>query len=410
MKMITPGVVPVLAVAAGVTLAASGAAWAAGGAGTAGGARTGAPSASGPAPGTSASGPLVEAPSSEPGRFYAVAATSAGNAWAVGLQGGTGLIMRWSSRSGVYRWRVSSTQPTGFLFGVAATSVSSAWAVGGTDWFSPQTLAEHWNGTTWTQAATPTPGGSAYFEGVAATSRSNAWAVGLIGPGPGVQSPTTPLIEHWNGTTWTQQHVQEPAGGGSFSSVAAISATDAWAVGHIGQNNLGPWQTLIEHWNGRNWTIVPSPNPSSVSDGLAGVSASSARNVWAAGSASNGTTNSTLMEHWNGSKWAVVPSPTPTGDVYLIGVAVGSPTDAWAVGYTRPTTCSPLCGTAALHWNGKRWAVVPTVNPPGSGLSTLEGVVIISPSNAWAVGTAYDWSATVVEHWNGSNWVWHLPS
>jgi hypothetical protein len=403
MKMISARVMPVLAVAAGVTLAASGAAWAAGGAGT------GAPSASGPAPGISASRPPDPAGSSEPGRFYGVAATSAGNAWAVGLQGGNGLIMHWSSQSGTYRWRVSSAQPAGFYGSVAATSVSNAWAVGGTNWFTPQTLAEHWNGTTWTQVPTPTPSGSAYFEGVAATSTSNAWAVGLIGPGPADQAATTPLIEHWNGTTWTQQQVQEPAGGGSFSSVAAISATDAWAVGHIGENNLGPWMTLIEHWNGQKWTIVPSPNPSSVSDGLAGVAASSARNVWAAGSSSNGTVNATLMEHWNGSKWVVVPSPTPTGDVYLEGVAVGSPTDAWAVGYTRPTTCSPLCGTAALHWNGKRWAVVPSVNPPGSGLSTLEGVAIISPSNAWAVGTADDWSATVIEHWNGSEWVWHLP-
>ena len=76
---------------------------------------------------------------------------------------------------------------------------------------------------------------------------------------------------------------------------------------------------------------------------------------WAAGSSSNGTVNSTLMEHWNGSKWVVVPSPTPTGDIYVEGVAVSSATNAWAVSYTRPTTCDPLCGTATLHWNGSKW-------------------------------------------------------
>lgn len=38
--------------------------------------------------------------------------------------------------------------------------------------------------------------------------------------------------------------------------MASISATDAWAVG---EQNLD--QTLIEHWNGTAWQIVPSTNP-----------------------------------------------------------------------------------------------------------------------------------------------------
>ncbi len=391
--MIVRGIVPVLAVLAGVTLAASGAARAAGAPGTA------AHSQSPPAP-----SPLTRATSPEPGRFYGVAATSARNVWAVGLQGGNGLIMRWSGRSGVYRWRVSFTRAAGFFYGTAATSVSSAWAVGGTDWFTPMTLAEHWNGKTWARVPTPTPGGTAYFQALAAISPDNAWAVGVIGDGPAVDGSVDPLIEHWNGRSWSQADYPEPAQG-QFAAVAAISADDVWAVGHIGS---GPaTQTLIEHWNGRKWAIVPS-NTAGRLGVLCGVAATGPDNAWAVGFL-NGSKEKSLIEHWNGIRWAVVPSPTPTGDAQIKAVAAASPDDAWAVGYTRPTTCDPLCGTASLHWNGSRWAAVPSINPPGSGLSTLEGVVILSPRSAWAVGTAYDWSATVIEHWNGRRWIWRLP-
>ena len=264
--------------------------------------------------------------------------------------------MRWSgSRSGVYRWLVSSTQAVGFYYAVASTSVSNAWAVGGTNWFSPQTLAEHWNGRSWTQVATPTPDGTAYFEGIAATSRDNAWAVGVIGDGPAVDGSVDPLIEHWNGKSWSKADYPEPARG-FLAGVTAISADDVWAVGHIGS---GPGtQTLIEHWNGQQWSVVPSPNP--------------------------------------------------TGQTDLWRVAAASPDDAWAVGYTNPNSGAP--GTAAFHWNGKSWTVTSSVNPPGSGLSMLADIVIISAADAWAVGSYDYWSATLIEHWNGTKWVWHLAS
>jgi hypothetical protein len=401
MKLIGREAIPVIAVTAGLMLAASGAAWAAGPAGT------GSQGAFGPPPKTSASKPL--GPASQPsqgGRFYGVAATSASNAWAVGLQGGNGLIMRWSGQSGVYRWRVSSTQAVGFYSAVAATSVGNAWSVGGTNWFSPQTLVEHWNGTTWTQVPTPTPDGTAYFDGIAATSADNAWAVGVIGDGPAVDGSVDPLIEHWNGKSWSQADYPEPARG-YLVAATAISADDVWAVGHIGS---GPGtQTLIEHWNGQHWTLVPSNAPGGLGT-LGGVAGTGPDNAWIVGYNQSGPGGDyeSLILHWNGHQWSVVPSPNPTGQTDLWRVAATSPDDAWAVGYTNPNSGSP--GTAAFHWNGKSWTVVPSVNPPGSGLSMLADIVIISADDAWAVGSYDGWSATLIEHWNGTEWVWHLPS
>jgi|HubBroStandDraft_5_1064220.scaffolds.fasta_scaffold09284_3 hypothetical protein len=409
MTMTSKWAVSALALTAGAGLAISGAAIA----GASGAAIAGAAGASGH-PG---SAPSAVGPAKEPvgGRFYAVAATSSRNAWAVGLQSSNSLIMRWSgSRSEPYRWRVSYKKPVGYFLGVAATSVRNAWAVGGSNWFSPSsTVAEHWNGTKWTRFATPTPGGTGYFNAVAAISADNAWAVGLIGPGPGVPSATKPLIEHWNGTRWTTVKFPEPATGGQFSAVTATSASNVWAVGHTGATSEGNGQeTLIEHWNGARWTTVPSPDPAGVGNTLAGVTATGAGNAWADGINNTGTVYQSLILHWNGTRWAVVASPSPSGDTNLTAIAAASRTNAWAVGMTNPTRCSnggPPCETAILHWNGKAWSVTPSVNPPGSSLDVLEGVAIVSGHDAWTVGTDNYWTSTLIEHWNGTAWGWHLP-
>src|SRR5256885_8967205 len=59
-----------------------------------------------------------------------------------------------------------------------------------------------------------------------------------------------------------------------LSSVAAVSANDIWAVGNSGSQR-GSGQTLIEHWNGTQWSLVPSPSTGSLyhtPTGVAGVS------------------------------------------------------------------------------------------------------------------------------------------
>jgi hypothetical protein len=110
---------------------------------------------------------------------------------------------------------------SGHLNGVAATSAGNAWAVGYAGSISSaKTLIARWNGTAWKQIPSPTPAGGGELSGVAATSASSAWAVGGN------------LILRWNGTAWKQ--VPNPAPAGSLSGVAPTSATSAWAVGSIG--------------------------------------------------------------------------------------------------------------------------------------------------------------------------------
>jgi hypothetical protein len=97
---------------------------------------------------------------------------------------------------------------------------------------------------------------------------------------------------------------------------------------------------LIEHWDGHVWSIVPSARPS-VNDlvvaTLYGVASTSATDVWAVGEYSTGAANSafTLIEHWNGVRWSIVPDPATHGQAVLWQVSAVSSKDAWAVGGTQ---------------------------------------------------------------------------
>jgi hypothetical protein len=195
---------------------------------------------------------------------------------------------------------VASPAFPGRLYGVPDISPGDVWAVGGTTWFGPsQTLADRWNGRSWTRVSTPNPPGGGYFNVVASTSADNAWAVGVVGPGPGVRASTIPLIERWNGRRWTEQSFKPVPGGGLFAGVAATSASNAWAVG---QTDSADQQTLIEHWNGKRWKVLPSPNPlSGYLNLLWSASATSRDNIWAVGTTDYG---STLIVHWNGAAWS----------------------------------------------------------------------------------------------------------
>jgi len=73
------------------------------------------------------------------------------------------------------------------LFAVAASSAGNAWAVG----TGVGTLTEHWDGTSWTVVPTP---GCCELYGISILPSGRAWAVG--------RTNTDTLIIRWNGTAW----------------------------------------------------------------------------------------------------------------------------------------------------------------------------------------------------------------
>ncbi len=326
------------------------------------------------------------------GFFNGVTATSASAAWAVGGNNGNTLIAHWNGTGWKQVPSPNASDGANVLFGVAATSASNAWAAGTyTTNASPggEPLIERWNGTKWQVAATPRFSGlTNILYGVAATSATNAWAVGYL---DNSSSNSQSLILHWDGTTWKQVPSPDPSAQYTvLYSVAAISATNAWAVG------TADFSPLILHWNGTKWQQVPSP-ASPGDDVLYGVAATSATNAWAVGSDS---VNGTLSFHWNGTTWAQTPGPSASLDSFS-GVAATSATNAWAAG-------SAGNSTLIAHWNGTAWKQVPSPNPTKEKVHALNGVAATSATNAWAVGYNSTLSGggqrTLIAHWNGTSW------
>ncbi|HLJ35593.1 MAG TPA: hypothetical protein VKU38_18200, partial [Ktedonobacteraceae bacterium] len=105
-------------------------------------------------------------------------------------------------------------------------------------------------------------------------------------------------------------------------------------------NTSGAVQTLIEHWDGTQWTIVTSPNPPGSQvpvNGLMSVATVSPSDVWAVGYRQNAKgTLRTLSEHWDGTTWSAVTSPNRgTGENQLRGIAhVPGTNKVVAVGYS----------------------------------------------------------------------------
>jgi hypothetical protein len=189
------------------------------------------------------------------GQLSGVTATSSRDAWAVGQQFDSKgfpatLILHWNGKT----WKkVPSPNPAGasgtnVLFAVDATSASNAWAVGfSRTKSSTHTLIAHWNGKAWRAVPSPNPNGPAAgdtLHGVTVTGARNAWAVGSTMPGKFART----LIAAWNGKTW--QRIPSPNPGtqtnDSLLSIDATSAHNTWAVGSFFNANQAD-QTIAIH-------------------------------------------------------------------------------------------------------------------------------------------------------------------
>ncbi len=317
------------------------------------------------------------------------------------------------------------------LESIAALSSSDVWAVGYSGDSSGnknKSLIEHWDGHAWSIVRSPNLGtGDNFLSTVLAFSPTDIWAAGQAFA-PGQQHTTMVLIEHWDGHAWSIVNAPNPASGGinRLFSLSAVSPTDIWGVGStipIATDLSGkPNRTLIEHWNGRNWQVMPSPNPGSLGSVLNSVVALSANDVWAVGESVQGSLS--LVEHWDGQSWKVVATPAPTprasnaqgasfqavDSQELSSVTATSANDVWAVG-------GGDAHTLVEHWDGRAWSIVPSpevVKSTSQGQVQLTGVMALAQNNVWAVGNVAGLGQTteevlrnsrsLVEHWNGQTW------
>jgi len=236
------------------------------------------------------------------------------------------------------------------------------------------TLAEAWNGTSWSIQPTPdAPGASeSVLSRVSCTSATACTAVGYS-HATGDLAPRTTLAEAWNGTSWSIQPTpHQSTADHVLNAVSCTSASACTAVGLVG------YQTLAERWNGTSWSNQPTPHPEHGPDMLLGVSCASASACVAVGSAYDGT----IGEVWDGTSWTIQPTPGPQTVV---------PIPSASVSCTSATACTALWAsrfrTVAGGWNGTSWAPQATASPAGSTVHTLPGVSCAAGGPCIAVGS-----------------------
>jgi hypothetical protein len=218
--------------------------------------------------------------------------------------------------------------------GVADIAAGNAWAVGGglehwdgTGW-SLQAFPDPENpGTLITN-----PGVDfGHLDAISADAANDVWVVGHYNDpilcNTQCTGPQQTFALHWNGTSWNETAMVQNTNSTvqyQLDSVDAIGASDVWTVGYIKDNSTGQITPLIEHWDGTSWSAVSAP--SGTPGTLTGVTSSSSSSVWAVG-------GSTVL-FWNGTSWAIVSGADPDSSSQLNGVFTKpGMTLTWAVGY-----------------------------------------------------------------------------
>ena len=333
-----------------------------------------------------------------------VSCTSATRCFAVGsAESDTGissLVERWDGA----RWSiVPSPNPPGALVaelaGVACTSATSCFAVGisGDLVHGLSTLVERWNGTSWSIVPSPNPNprgpNFVQLNGVACANRNSCNAVGYTFATAGPR----PVAEHWNGKTWALVAVPIPATKGTniveLNGVTCPSPTDCTAAGFVSTDTETTFTTqpLLEHWNGTSWSVVPTVPPGTTDAAqLLAVSCASATDCAAVGldiHLGASPFEKALTEHWDGKTWNVVPSATVRGSAVttLSGVTCRSPVSCYAVG---AYVAASRQRTLVEHWDGAKWSAASSASPSGAdGGVGLTGVSCPTPTNCTAVGS-----------------------
>jgi hypothetical protein len=224
---------------------------------------------------------------------------------------------------------------------------------------------------------------------VTALSRTNVWALGTTDTGG---ADARSVIAHWNGA---RLELTPRPKGQSLSGIAAVSSANVWAVGDDGKRGL------IEHWNGTRWRRLSTPRGIL---GLEDILMQSRTSGWAVGLTPDFRP---VALHWNGRLWKKLVLLRRPNEGELDAVAAASANDIWAVGMRGGEHTVNTEDAFAVHWDGRRWRIVPARTRDDSDLGyelsdQFDDVAVVSPSEAWAIhsGVVRD----DIQRWDGRRW------
>ena len=255
-------------------------------------------------------------------------------------------------------------------------------------------MALHWNGVNWSVVPTPqlNTNDNAAFNSVVALAATTSMRSATS---RATSSAVLTLIEHWNGVAWSV--VSSPNAnntGNVLTSVTANSPTDIWAVGTLTAPGIEV-RTLALHFNGSTWSVVPTPNPvhggNLTQNVLTSVVAVAPNDVTAVGFTSANLTELTMVQHWDGVSWKVVPSPnmsTTAGSFNTLrGVTAVNKGDLYAVGFFANSTTRGQQVRLLLHFNGTAWSII---SSPGKATAQQLNGAFARPGagDVWVAGAA----------------------
>ena len=230
-----------------------------------------------------------------------------------------------------------------------------------------ESVAYHFNGTSWSQMTIPA---NVTLGPLAAFSATDLVSVNNNGD-----------AEQFNGSTWTttQLPISTTLPDLDMTSISGSSPSDIWAAGTastegVERRKVAP---VLEHFNGTSWTNVTLPDtpPASVNGGVSDVAAISPTDAFALDDGS--------LIQWNGSTWSVVTATTQTGAaVSGAALAALSPTDVWLAGVT---TLDNFNGTT---WTSIPVPSTAALTPAGHMLAEPDAATAVGPGTVWFVGEA----------------------
>jgi hypothetical protein len=246
---------------------------------------------------------------------------------------GTGIIDTGTSdveESVAYHFNGTSwsqmTIPANVTLGpLAAFSATDLWSVNNNG------DAEQFNGSTWTTTKLPisTTLPDLSMTSISGSSPSDIWAAGIASTEGVEHRKTAPVLDHFNGTSWTS--VTVPVTTGGVTSVVDISPTDAYAI---------DGGSLIQ-WNGTTWSVVTATTQTGAALSGAALAALSPTDVWLAGV--------TTLDNFNGTTWTSIPVPstaalTPAGQMLAEpdAATAAGPGTVWFVGEAITATGGTL--------------------------------------------------------------------
>ncbi|NEE00830.1 hypothetical protein [Phytoactinopolyspora halotolerans] len=256
-----------------------------------------------------------------------------------------------------YSWTETPIGQPGLMIEDIDAVDGVAWAVG-TEHHERLVALRH-DGDSWTDA-TPDISGANLVE-VAVAADDDVWAVGWDGSAD--TGMTTPLVAHWDGTTWAE--IPSPAEIGAFDDVVVDAEGTVWVTGWA---RVGSAESAVVYrYADGEWAEY--------SDGLEGAINGNSLTVLAADDAWLALNPG--LAHFDGTSWTMVEEFPADGLQILTGIAAADATDVWATGvqYTGSGAIQPV----AWHYDGLTWSQVrtPRISAQAYDVTIVDGQPVI---------------------------------